>query len=179
MTYSFIQPQKRKIFNLFAKIWFVLFIFAISFILGVYFIYNVKIKLTQNSIDEEKEEAILIEKQTVQTDKLYEILLEQSLISKDFTKENQNIKDGLKNLFGIVVKTNGITLDSVEQNENSLKLTGVSPTKEMFALLLETPLKSIFDESYTSYYKLDNGWYRFVNVNIKQNLGEGNERQEP
>lgn len=179
MTYSFIQPQKRKIFNLFAKIWLALFVFAISFILGVCFIYNIKIKLTQDSINDKKEEIISIEEQTVKTNELYEVLLEQSRISKNFAQDNQDIKEGLKNLFGIIVKTDGITLDSVEQNENSLRLTGISPTKEMFTLLLETPLRSIFDESYTSYYELDNGWYRFVNVNTKQDLGEYDERQEP
>ena len=174
MTYSFTRIKKRRIFNLFLKIWLALFIFAIAFIIGINALYNIKIKFIQSSTNQKKEEIVSIEKQTDQTDKLYEILLDQSHIAKNFNKENQSIKESLKNLFGIVVKTDGITLDSVEQNKNSLKLVGISPTKEMFALLLETPLKSIFDETSTSYYKLDNGWYRFININKQQILEEKN-----
>ncbi|ARJ56052.1 hypothetical protein [Campylobacter cuniculorum] len=176
MTYSFTQPQKRSFFNLFAKLWLALFAFAVFFIMGIYFIYSIKIKLAQNSVNHKREEVVRIEEQIAQANKLYEILLEQSHMSKDFNKENQAIKESLRNLFSIVVKTDGITLDNVEQDKNSLKITGVSPTKEMFALLLETPLKSIFDETHTSYYQLSNGWYRFININTKQNLEENDER---
>ncbi|EAJ3172476.1 hypothetical protein CYB90_08150, partial [Campylobacter coli] len=87
-----------------------------------------------------------------------------------FHTQNQAFKNSLKNLFDIIVKTDGITLESIEQEENSLKLIGVTPTKEMFALLLETPLKSIFDQSFTTYYRLNNGWYRFISIS-KQNSG--------
>lgn len=172
MTYSFTRIKKRRIFNLFAKIWLALFLFAITFIVGIDTLYTIKIKFIQSSINQKKEEVVEVEKQTAKTDKLYEILLEQSHIAKNFYKENQSVKESLKNLFGIVVKTDGITLDSVEQGKNSLKIIGVSPTIEMFALLLETPLKSIFDETNTSYYKLDNGWYRFININKQQTLEE-------
>ncbi|EAJ1632445.1 hypothetical protein CT508_03270 [Campylobacter upsaliensis] len=164
MTYSFTTPQKRPLFNLLDKIWIVLFAFAIIFIFFIFAIYEFRIVLTHSSISGKKEEVKQTTEQIKKSEELYLILLEQSQIAAQFKEKNQNIKDSLKNLFDMTLKTSGISFDSVVQDEFTLKLTGVSPTKEMFALLLETPLKSIFDETNTSYYELDNGWYRFVSV---------------
>ncbi|EAL7908935.1 hypothetical protein DWS13_02200 [Campylobacter upsaliensis] len=164
MTYSFTTPQKRPLFNLLDKIWIVLFAFAIIFIFFIFAIYEFRIVLTHSSISGKKEEMKQTTEQIKKSEELYLILLEQSQIAAQFKEKNQNIKDSLKNLFDMTLKTSGISFDSVEQDEFALKLTGVSPTKEMFALLLETPLKSIFDETNTSYYELDNGWYRFVSI---------------
>ncbi|MBM0637500.1 hypothetical protein [Campylobacter bilis] len=167
MTYSFIQPRKKPIFTLFDKIWLGLFSFSILFILLIYFIYGIKITLIHTSIKDEKQQITTLEKQTKQNEMLYAVLLEQSQIATNFNTQNQILKESLKSLLDIVVKTDNITLESVEQQAYSLKLIGVTPTKEMFALLLETPLKSIFDQSSTTYYRLDNGWYRFVNISKK------------
>lgn len=164
MTYSFTTPQKRPLFNLLDKIWIVLFAFAIIFIFFIFAIYEFRIVLTHSSISGKKEEVKQTTEQIKKSEELYLILLEQSQIAAQFKEKNQNIKDSLKNLFDMTLKTSGISFDSVVQDEFTLKLTGVSPTKEMFALLLETPLRSIFDETNTSYYELDNGWYRFVSV---------------
>ncbi len=167
MTYSFIQPRKKPILSLFDKIWLGLFGFSILFILTIYFIYVIKIALVNSSIDDKKQQTLKFQNEITQYNELYEILLEQSQIAKNFNTQNQILKQSLKNLFDIVIKTDNITLQSVEQEEDSLKLIGVTPTKEMFTLLLETPLKSIFDQSSTTYYRLDNGWYRFVSISKK------------
>ncbi|MCW1332116.1 hypothetical protein OLP47_04920 [Campylobacter jejuni] len=169
-TYSFIKPRKKPIFTLFDKIWLGLFSFGIFFIFAIYFLYLTKIALTHNLIEEQKEQVLQFQNKTQENGQLYNILLEQSEIANTFYIQNQAFKNSLKNLFDIIVKTDGITLESVEQEKNSLKLIGVTPTKEMFALLLETPLKSIFDQSFTTYYRLNNGWYRFISIS-KQNSG--------
>ncbi|XAK44638.1 hypothetical protein AAID97_07355 [Campylobacter coli] len=169
-TYSFIKPRKKPIFTLFDKIWLGLFSFGIFFIFAIYFLYLTKIALTHNLIEEQKEQVLQFQNKTQENGRLYNILLEQSEIANTFYTQNQAFKNSLKNLFDIIVKTDGITLESVEQEKNSLKLIGVTPTKEMFALLLETPLKSIFDQSFTTYYRLNNGWYRFISIS-KQNSG--------
>jgi hypothetical protein len=31
--------------------------------------------------------------------------------------------------------------------------------------MLEAPLRSIFHRTYTSFYPIENGWYRFVSTN--------------
>ena len=64
MTYSFIQPRKKPIFTLFDKIWLGLFGFSILFILLVYFTYTIKIALINGSIDDEKQQVIVLQNQT-------------------------------------------------------------------------------------------------------------------
>ncbi len=176
MTYSFTKAQKRPLFNLFTKLWLALFVLSIVFIVLLCFVYNAKSKLSQDATEEIKQQIVLVQTQIIKKDMLYTNLFEQSQLSLNFNKNNKAFKDSLRNLFNIVERTDGITLDSVEQDKNSLKITGVSPTKEMFTLLLETPLKSIFDETKTSYEELDNGWYRFTSISTKQILEENDER---
>lgn len=171
MTYSFIRPRRKPVFSLFDKIWFGLFLFGIVFILSIYFMYLTKIEFINSSIENKKQEVLLIQEAITNANVSYEIMLTQSQLANAFNAQNTAIKDSLKNLFDMIIKTGSITLESMEQDENSLTLIGITPTKEMFSLLLETPLKSIFDESSTSYYRLNNDWYRFVSIN-KNNSSE-------
>lgn len=171
MTYSFIRPRRKPVFSLFDKIWFGLFLFGIVFILSIYFMYLTKIEFINSSIENKKQEVLLIQEAITNANVSYEIMLTQSQLANAFNAQNMAIKDSLKNLFDMIIKTGSITLESMEQDENSLTLIGITPTKEMFSLLLETPLKSIFDESSTSYYRLNNDWYRFVSIN-KNNSSE-------
>ena len=174
MSYSFIKPRKKPTFTLFDKIFIGLFGFGVAFVLLICVVYKVKTALSISSTNDLKQELIKVQNQIKQNNELYEILIEQNKLARAFNTQNEAIKQSLKNLFDMVIKTDSITLQSVEQNENSLKLIGTTPTREMFAMLLETPLKSIFDQSSTSYYRLDNGWYRFVS--LSKNLGALNER---
>lgn len=165
MTYSFTSPKYRPFFSLLDRIWLILFGFGIVFIFIVFITYSAKISFSASRIEDKKQEAILTQQKIKQNNELYEILLKQGQIALNYKTENQNIKSSLQNLLDMTLKTGSISFDSLEQDAYTLKLTGMSPTKEMFIMLLETPLKSIFDESHTSYYKLDNGWYRFTSIN--------------
>ena len=69
------------------------------------------------------------------------------------------------NLFDFVLKSGSIRLESMNMNKNSLDIRGVTPTKEMFLLLVQTPLKSTFDTNSVNFYPLSNGWYKFVSIN--------------
>lgn len=92
MTYSFIQPRKKPIFTLFDKIWLGLFGFSILFILLIYFTYTIKIALINSSIDDEKQQVIVLQNQTKQNEMLYEILFDQSQIAKILTLKIKLLK---------------------------------------------------------------------------------------
>jgi len=175
MIYSFVQPKKKPLLNLFMKIWLALTGLSSAFIIMMCLFYLIKIGLIDRNMQQREQQIAFLEEKIFQTNDLYEILLDRKLTASQFKTQNNTLKEGLRNFFDMIVKSDSIKLESFEWDKNTLKLNGISPTKEMFILLVETPLKSIFDETYTSYYKLSNGWYRFVNIN-KQNLGERNER---
>lgn len=165
--YSFTSPKNRPFFDLFTKIWIVLFAFGLIFIFLIYLIYGSKVVVQNLNIDNKKQEISHTQEKIESTEILYKILVKQAHIGDNLNKSNLYVKNSLKNLLDIVARTDAISLESVEQDENNLKIIGVTPTKSMFALLLETPLKSIFDESNTSYYPLQSGGYKFISINKK------------
>ncbi|KAA6224954.1 MULTISPECIES: hypothetical protein [unclassified Campylobacter] len=172
MTYSFTKAKNKPLLTSFGKIWFFLFSLSILFIFAIYMLYVIRIGLAHNGIYNKEQETIHTKEEIKKAQSLYELLVEQNLIANKYNEHNEIMKNSLKNLFDMVIRTDSIKLDSFDWEQNTLTLSGVSPTKEMFSLLLETPLRSVFDETYTSYYKLTNGWYRFVSINKKQILEE-------
>lgn len=172
MTYSFIKPKKKIFLTPFIKIWITLFCFGALLVFAIDLVYLARIALTNNSAHNKQQEIIVLKEQIAQNEKLFSVLLEQTRIAKHLDTQNQTLRTSLQNLFEMVLKTDGIKLDKFEWKDNILMLSGISPTKEMFALLIETPLKSIFDNTRTSYYKLDNGWYRFISINEQHLVGD-------
>lgn len=170
MRYSLIRPKIKPAFNLFARIWIYFGLVSVSLIFIVFFVILFKTYYAQNQLQNKREELAQIIAQ-INTDKtIYKELSRQInkadfvLGKKDMSGRNIVLLNSVKNLFTLVPKD--ISLDEVLIEDKSLILRGVTPTKEMFALLLESPLRSIFSSSQTSYYQLQNGWYRFVSINI-------------
>lgn len=177
MNYSFVKPKLKPVFNLYTKIWIILFSFGVIFISVISLIFFIKIKIIDFQILNMKQEVVISKKKIAMAKLDYEILYEKKQIADFINSDNGSnsyLKESVKNLFDLIIKTKYIKLDYIAYDKNSLQLRGITPTKEMFALLVETPLKSVFDESYTDFYKLENGWFRFSNSNKK--IGINDER---
>ncbi|MCR6590742.1 membrane protein [Campylobacter insulaenigrae] len=177
MKYSLIEPKLKPIFNLFTRIWIYFTIISVSLILITFVIIIFKNSYAYIQISNKQEELSQIQIQIEQNQlKLQELQKQNNQALNIFGDENNNGKNlallkSVQNLFSLVPKD--ISLDEVVLEKNSLILRGITPTQEMFSLLLEAPLRSVFDSSKTTYYPLKNGWYRFVSVNTS--AGENNE----
>ena len=77
---------------------------------------------------------------------------------------NTVMKESIKNLFDLV--PDRIVLSEAELKDDSLILYGITPNKEIYEFMLHAPLRSIFHRTYSSFYPLENGWYRFVSSNF-------------
>jgi hypothetical protein len=77
------------------------------------------------------------------------------------------MKESIRNLFDLV--PDDITLDRAELDSESLILYGMTPNKDTYEYMLHAPLRSIFHRTYTSFYPVENGWYRFVSSNYLDN----------
>ncbi|AJC85844.1 hypothetical protein [Campylobacter sp. RM16704] len=173
MKYSLIKPKIKPVFNLFTRIWIYFTSISICLIFTAFIVIIFKNYYTLAQLNSKKEELNQIIAQ-INTNKLkYQELVRQNnkaeIVLGNFEQERENGKNrvllkSIQNLFTLVPKS--ISLDEVLIEDSSLTIRGITPTKEMFALLLEAPLRSIFSNSQTSYYQLENGWYRFVSVNI-------------
>ena len=87
---------------------------------------------------------------------------ESMLAEKIYTK-NAVLKDSISNLFDLVPQR--ITLSQASLLKNGLILYGITPNKDIYNFMLQAPLRSIFQKSYSSFYPIQNGWLRFVSTN--------------
>lgn len=175
MSYSFIRPRIKPAISLFTKIWVLFSVVCIGIIFSVYSFTTTRLLFMNAQIESKKQEATSLQQKTIENDELFVLLTERKNIALGEESKNVQIEKVVRNLLDFVVKSGSIRLESMFINKNALELKGVTPTKDMFSLLIQTPLKSIFDESSTTYYPLDNGWFKFISIN--KNLNNGEEKQ--
>ena len=162
MNYSFTQPGRKTLLKKVSRIWWgyiflTLFIFvgfvAILKIQGYFMQQNAQISITKQKIllDEIKQyqEALIIEQDKVN-------------FKEYITYQNSILKESIENLFDLIPEQ--ITLNKIQMEQYQLTLYGTTPSKQIYAFLLEVPLRSIFNQSRADFYMLPNGWYNFVSV---------------
>ncbi|MDO9304473.1 MAG: hypothetical protein Q7T77_04045 [Sulfuricurvum sp.] len=163
MKYSFITPRPKRIIS--GEMRLALFFFGVNIAMMtlayLFLAYKTAIfkekhtsfatnmKQLEHSIDvvEEKTANIEIE------------IKKHEQISTD----NTVMAESIRNIFDLT--PDNITLMRAELEEKSLILYGITPNKDTYNFMLEAPLKSIFHRTYTSFYPIENGWYRFVSTN--------------
>ncbi len=106
-----------------------------------------------------------------------EIARIERLVRKYDTISTNNtlMKESIQNLFDLV--PDQITLTKAILDRNGLVLYGVTPSKDVYNYLLLAPLKSVFQRNVTTFYPLENGWWRFVSVN-EGSIEAGSEVEE-
>lgn len=170
MSYSFIKPALKPVFSLFSKIW----ISAIIFIIVFFGIINIFVKFYTYSLDKHsvqnqaKYDAIYLKINSIKEE--IEVATKQRDAALDIYSSNNILKKSMNNLFDLV--PDSVTLNNVFLDRNLLIIKGTTPTKETYKLLMEAPLKSIFNSSNTTFYQLKNGWFNFVSIN-KIDTSEG------
>ena len=70
---------------------------------------------------------------------------------------------GIKNLLDLI--PDPITLTSISFDKNKLIIYGITPTKDIYNMLMLPPLESIFTKTKTYFYQMNNGWYKFKSEN--------------
>jgi len=163
MKYSYIKPRKKSILTPEIRLVLAFFSMTIFMLLSTYgflmykdkmfikdklAIENEKIRLQQNTKDIES--------------KILHIEKQMNTSTKVFTK-NSVLRDSLKNLFDLVPQR--ITLTEAKLLHNGLTLYGITPNKDVYNFMLQAPLRSIFHQTYTSFYPAKDGWLRFVSTN--------------
>ncbi|MCH9812613.1 MAG: hypothetical protein K0U47_01575 [Epsilonproteobacteria bacterium] len=170
---SFIKPRRKKLLDDMSSLWLafigLMVIGLIGF--GVYVKYKSSfyIKMLEDSSYENQ--ALAAKVKDIKRD--IEIYSMQKELYTEVKNSNLILKESVKNLFDLV--PDQITLTNVVMEKESLLLTGYSTSKESYLLLLEPPLKSIFDESRV-FFSIDNrGFYQFVSKNYMHKEGASDE----
>lgn len=163
MTFSFTTPSYKPIFSPITKSWLVCFFASFLVVLMVFLMLGGQ---TQSMIDQSNSIDAEIDRQGVVRANLQskiQYLNTQVDQISTIKQENTALLNGLENLFGLIPEQ--ITVDTISLNDDSLIIKGITPSKELYLFLLESPLKAIFNESNVDFFVLPSGWYNFVSVN--------------
>ncbi len=168
--YSFIEPRKKKVIDDMSKLW-IVFISLVSLGLigfGIFINYKssfyIKMLEDRYSAKEEMQDSVKLLRRDIQ------IVNMQKELYEEVKQSNSTLRESVKNLFDLV--PDQVTLTDVIMQRDSLILKGYSASKESYSLLLEPPLKSIFDESSATFSIDSRGFYRFVSKN-SMNINRG------
>lgn len=163
MNHSFITPRPKRLISGDLRLVLFFFTVTIAMVVGTYAFLEYKMydfvherktvalreKTLKHSIEQMEEQIKTIEK--------------EAKIVEQVTTGNTVMKESIRNLFDLVPED--ITLSRAELEEKSLILYGTTPNKDTYEYMLHAPLRSIFNRTYTSFYPIENGWYRFVSSN--------------
>lgn len=162
MNYSFISPLRKPIFSPITKAWALCFVASSLVIVGIYFLLKFQ---TQSFIDQSNNIDTQINQQaslkTDLTDKLNYLNTQLDEI-RTIQEENTALINAIENLFGLI--PDQITINSISLTNNELTIKGITPSKELYIFLLESPLRAIFSESKVDFFVLPSGWYNFISV---------------
>jgi hypothetical protein len=163
MKHSFITPRPKRLIS--GELRLVVFFFFVTIVMlvGTYLFLEYK---TYDFSSERKSLALkekIIKRSIGQMEEQITIIESEVKIAEQVTTDNTVMKESIRNLFDLV--PDDITLDRAELEASSLILYGLTPNKDTYEYMLHAPLRSIFHRTYTSFYPVENGWYRFVSTN--------------
>jgi hypothetical protein len=167
---SFIKPRKKKLLDDMSSLW-LIFIGLMSVGLIGFGIYiNYKSSFYIKMLEERNLSNEILNKKVHDLKSDIQIIKMQKELYDEVTDTNLLLKESVKNLFDLV--PDQITLTNVKMEKDSLVLKGYAISKESYMLLLEPPLKSIFDESKVTFSTNERGFFQFVSYNsIQKNRG--------
>jgi len=170
--YSYKEPRKKRLFDKVTKLWF-MFVVSIFLIVLSYWVF---LNSRSSSFGSELENIIksnrVLSNSVNDLEKEFKILKMQRVLVQEVTNSNKLLNNSIKNLFNLV--PDQITLIKVDMEKDTLTLDGLSSTKDAYRLLLEPPLKSIFNESRVN-FKFDSsiGKYMFRSINSMTKKDKG------
>jgi len=163
MKYSYIKPRTKTALTKDIQLLFTFF----SVTIGMLFLTYVFLLFKEYRFEENRAEVIQEEKDLRASIKIMKAKItfieKQNILSERVFTQNSVLKDSIHNLFDLV--PGRITLSQAKILEDGLILYGITPNKDVYNFMLQAPLRSIFHRTYSSFYPIENGWYRFVSTN--------------
>jgi hypothetical protein len=163
MRYSYIKPREKIVFNKDIQLLFVFFATAVFMLFLTYaflLFRDYRFAINRAEIIQEKKE---IRAGILKMQKHITFVKKQNIQAEKIFTKNSVLRDSVNNLFDLV-PTN-ITLSEANILENGLILYGITPSKDVYNFMLQAPLRSIFHRTYSSFYAVEGGWFRFVSTN--------------
>lgn len=163
MKHSFISPRPKRIIS--GELRLVLFFFMVTIVMlvGTYLFLGYKTLHFSHERKLVAQKEVSLKRSIATMEEQIKTIDAEVKIAEQVTTGNTVMKESIRNLFDLV--PDEITLDRAELDVSSLVLYGTTPNKDTYEYMLHAPLRSIFHRTYTSFYPIENGWYRFVSSN--------------
>ncbi len=163
MRHSFTRARRKTLVT--PELWLVFFFFGITLLMLVstYGFLSYKSYSYGQKREQSRMHIAQMEKEIAAFDTEIAFINKERTRSEQVFTANTVLKESIKNLFDLVPER--ITLTQANMQKNALILYGVTPNKDVYEFMLHAPLRSIFHRSYSSFYPLENGWFRFVSTN--------------
>lgn len=162
MNYSFISPLHKPIFSPITKSWALCFLASGLIVVGIYFLLKFQTQSfinQSNNIDNKINNQATLKNELSDKLKYLNTQLDEIRLIQE---ENTALINAIENLFDLI--PDQITINSISLTNNELTIKGITPSKELYIFLLESPLRAIFSESKVDFFVLPSGWYNFVSV---------------
>ncbi len=163
MKYSYIKPRKKSAITQEVQLMLTFFAITILMLFFTYFFLVFKDYTFRNDLDEIAVSQTSLKVNLERMKKEIAYIEKQKEFAERIYTQNSVLKDSIANLFDLVPQR--ITLSQAILLKNGLILYGVTPNKDIYNFMLQAPLRSIFHRTYSSFYPVENGWYRFVSTN--------------
>ncbi|SFV53144.1 Putative membrane protein [hydrothermal vent metagenome] len=163
MRYSYTQARKKTPFTEDVQLIISFFSITIIMLLSAYLFLLYKDYSFQNEKKQVIATQMQLKKSIADMKKRIVFVQKEEALGMKIHTQNSVLKDSIANLFDLVPQR--ITLSEARLLKNGLILYGITPSKDVYNFMLEAPLRSIFQETYSSFYPLKNGWLRFVSTN--------------
>lgn len=161
--YSFTKPRKKQLLSAEFRLMLLFFSITLFMLFGTYMILLYKNYDFSSKTAHYKRQQMQLQQEINTMKSEIEHIQKQSYKAEEVFTSNAVLKESIKNLFDLV--PDRITLSKADMDANSLILYGITPNKEVYEFMLHAPLRSIFHRTYSDFYPLKNGWYRFVSSN--------------
>lgn len=163
MKHSLITPRPKRFMTGEIRLVLFFFTFSITMVAGTYLFlwYKTNDYIQNKSAISEK--IVSLEASHLKLEEEIKLIEAEAKKAEQISTENTVLKESIRNLFDLI--PDGITLSKAELDRKALILYGTTPNKDIYEYMLHAPLKSIFNRTYSSFYPIENGWYRFVSSN--------------
>lgn len=166
MKYSYIKPRRKSILTSEMQLLFIFFGITLFMLFLTYTFLLFKDYRFSQEMQDIESQRVELNKNLSNMKAQITFIEKENLLAERIYTQNTVLKDSIANLFDLVPQR--ITLSEASLLKNGLILYGVTPNKDVYNFMLQAPLRSIFHRTYSSFYPLENGWFRFVSTNYIQ-----------
>ena len=177
MKYSYIKSRKKTPFTQEVQLVIAFFSITIIMLASTYLFLLYKDYNFQKDKNRVLARQVELKQEIADMKQKIAFIKKQEALGEKIYTQNSVLKDSIENLFDLVPQR--ITLSEAKLLKNGLILYGITPNKDVYNFMLQAPLRSIFQETYSSFYPAKNGWLHFVSTNyMKDDFTEEVENED-